>query len=110
MTAIPKSRSIIIVGSIFFALGILLGGTALAEFLDPKLLGLLTLLFVAARGGWDYFVNASANVDANRVAVVMTDAATPVAGEASPVTTGEALHPGDTIQAVTPKPIATTNL
>ena len=111
---IPKSRSIIAVMAVFTAIGVLLGGTALTEWVDPKLLGLVTLIYVAARAGVDYFFQASANIEAPRVAVALTGRmeqgqvvardATAVAGPGSPVPTGEELNPQSTVAAVTPPP------
>ncbi len=104
---IPRSRPIIILQSVLAGLSALLGGAALADFVDIKVIGLANLFVAAITVGLGVYMSGT-NVEGSNVVVAMQNPTTPVAGDASAVTTGKELQPGQTIASVVPEASAPT--
>lgn len=49
-------RPVLIMNSVLAGLGVLLGGSALADFLPVKVVGLLALVLAAVQVGWSLYV------------------------------------------------------
>jgi hypothetical protein len=95
-----RSKPIIITQAILTGLGILFGAALLGDLFDPRLVGLGALIVVATKGGLDFYVNATTTPNAQVVATQTSAGEPVVAGQASLVTTGAELQPGDAVHEI----------
>jgi hypothetical protein len=89
---ISRSKPVIIAQSILTGLGIVFGATVLADIVDPRLPALGAVLVLAAKGGLDFYTNATTTPSAQVVATQAAPGEPVLAGPASPVTTGVELN------------------
>ena len=89
----PRSKPILLTLSVIAGLHVLLGGAALADFVDVKLIGLVALVVAAFEGGLAVYLSGS-NISAPQVVATQLQPGAPVvAGPASAVSTGHTISP-----------------
>lgn len=100
----PRSRPIIVAQAILTGLGILFAGTALADIspLWTTVAALGALGVLAAKGGIDFYVNATTTPTATVVATQTEPGAPVVAGPRAAVSTGAVIPPSLTVADVAP--------
>jgi hypothetical protein len=94
----------IITLAVYTALGVILGGAALSDWIDVRVIGLLTLLLVGTRAGIDFYISATTTPNAQVVATQEKAGAPVIAGPQSQVTTGDTLAPGASVGDIVQPP------
>ena len=89
----PRSKALIITLSVYTGLGVILGGAALAEWIDVRIIGLLTLLVVGSRAGIDFYIANTTTPSAPVVATQEKAGAPLIAGPQSYLQTGQTIPP-----------------
>jgi len=81
---VSTPRPVLIMNSVLAGLGVLLGGSALADFLPVKVVGLLALVLAAVQVGWSLYVQGQVVPLPLVAAHRDTDTHTIIAGPAAP--------------------------
>jgi len=97
----PRSRPILIVQSIIAGLVVALGTAGLADLLPEKVVNALIVLVGAVQAGLGFYLSGSNTQNVQVVATQVAPGADVVAGDASPVDTGDVLNPQSRLVDVT---------
>ena len=100
----PRSRPVILIQSVLTTLGILFGASLLVDLVDPRIVGLGSLLVVAVKGGLDFYLNATTTPSAQVLATQPIPGGDVVAGPASNFTTGAAISTDLPVGEITTPP------
>jgi type IV secretory pathway TrbF-like protein len=96
----PRSKPIVILQSILAGATALLGGAALAEYINGRAIGLANLVVAAVTVALSVYLSGT-NTSNPQVVATQTGAGAPVvAGPASTVTTGDVLEPTARVDAI----------